>query len=243
VASRHQGRCPDLGDDHRSLSTGFTHGLPATPLSARTPQVHPPRPRPHCPSWALCLALTLSIPAALVILWLRAPRSSRWALPALLAGALLGQATAVGVDARRKSSRVASASTGTVASTRRGHRRWAPGGTAGCSGGRLWLNAVLGTHRPPAPDLRVSFRHRGLRGPLRGPKVGIWQAVIAWLSPQYHDRDYAKIFLPAVTVRGGAAGHIRYVIDRLTSPPPPASRSAAAGRRPSWRCSPRSMWH
>ena len=44
---------------------------------------------------AFCIGLAISIPVALVILWRRAPRSSRWALPAVIVGVLVAQGAAV----------------------------------------------------------------------------------------------------------------------------------------------------
>ena len=47
----------------------------------------------------LCIGLAIAIPVALLILWRRAPRKSRWAIPVFLVGVLFGQAAAVGAVA------------------------------------------------------------------------------------------------------------------------------------------------
>ena len=43
----------------------------------------------------VCIVVAVSIPVALVVLWRRASRQSRWALPAILVGVLIGQGAAV----------------------------------------------------------------------------------------------------------------------------------------------------
>ena len=161
--------------------------------------------------FTLCIVLAIGIPIALVILWLRAPRNSLWALPTLLVGVLFAQATAIGVVAVGVNRDYGFYPTW---SSLLGTPVAPPVIQVGT---RLGLNAVLGTRRPllPLTSGSASDIGRYARITLKGVKSGISQTVITWLPPQYHDRRYANIRFPVVMVLGGADVHIPYVIDRL----------------------------
>jgi len=160
---------------------------------------------------ALCIALAISIPVALLILWRRGPRKSRWAIPVFLVGVLFAQASAI------------SAVAVSVNRDYGFYPTWSSlWGTPTAppvvvAGARLGLNAVVGTRRRilplasgPASDIG-SYKTITLKG----AQSGISQTVVTWLPPQYHDRRYAKTVFPAVMVLGGADVHIQPVIDRL----------------------------
>ena len=158
----------------------------------------------------LCIVVAVAIPVVLVILWRRAPRQSRWALPAVVVGVLVGQGAAVvavGVDVNRDYGFYPSWSSlfGTGL---------APPVVA--KGVRLGLNGQAASHRPV---LRVSEpasdTGRYERVTLKGAKSGISQTVIAWLPPQYGDRRFAQTRFPVVMVLGGADVHIPFVVQRL----------------------------
>jgi enterochelin esterase-like enzyme len=158
----------------------------------------------------LCIVVAVAIPVVLVILWRRAPRQSRWALPAVVVGVLVGQGAAVvavGVDVNRDYGFYPSWSSlfGTGL---------APPVVA--KGVRLGLNGQAAPHRPV---LRVSEpasdTGRYERVTLKGAKSGISQTVIAWLPPQYGDRRFVQTRFPVVMVLGGADVHIAYVVQRL----------------------------
>ena len=160
---------------------------------------------------ALCLGVALAMPVALVIIWRRAPRRSRWALAAVLAGVLVGQAAAVGAVA--------------VAVNRNYgfYPTWsslfgtdvAPPVRA--EGSPLGLNAVAGSGRPVLAVTSGSASDTGRyeRITLKGAQSGISQTVMTWLPPQYHDPLYAGTRFPVVMVLGGADVHIPFVVQRL----------------------------
>jgi len=151
---------------------------------------------------AFCIGLAISIPVALVILWRRAPRSSRWALPAVLVGVLVAQGAAVAavaVNVNRNygfyptwSSLFGTAVAPPVLS----------------EGLHLRLNNAVTSGS-------ASDTGRYERITLKGATSGISQTVMTWLPPQYHDRRYAKTRFPVVMVLGGAQVHIPYVVERL----------------------------
>jgi enterochelin esterase-like enzyme len=158
----------------------------------------------------LCIVVAVAIPVVLVVLWRRAPRSSRWALPALVVGVLVGQGAtvvAVAVDVNRDYGFYPSWSSlfGTGL---------APPVVA--NGVRLGLNGQVALHRPvlrvsePASD---TGRYEQVT--LKGAKSGITQTVIAWLPPQYGDRRYIRTRFPVVMVLGGVDVRIAYVVQRL----------------------------
>jgi enterochelin esterase-like enzyme len=160
---------------------------------------------------ALCIGLAIAIPVALLLLWRRAPRNSRWAIPVFLVGVLLAQATAisaVGVSVNRDYGFYPTWSSlfGTPTAP--------PVVVAGAS---LGLHAVVGTRRPVLPLTSGSASDFGRfeTTTLKGTQSGISQTVVTWLPPQYHDRRYAKTIFPVVMVLGGADVHIQPVIDRL----------------------------
>lgn len=161
---------------------------------------------------ALCIGLAIAIPVSLLFLWRRAPRSSRWAVPAFLVGVLLAQATAVAAVADK------------VNRDYGFYPTWASlVGTqvapplAGDPGRRLGLTGFVGSRRQVLPLTSGSASDTGRyeRITLKGAQSGISQTVITWLPPQYHDRRYAQIRFPVVMVLGGADVHIPYVVDRL----------------------------
>ena len=167
-------------------------------------------PLTSLPFLVTCIVVAISIPVALVILWRRASRQSRWALPALLVGILVGQGAAVvavAVDVNRDYGFYPTWSSlfGTGL---------APPVVA--KGVRLGLNGQEASHRQllrvsePASDTG-----RYERVTLRGARSGITQTVIAWLPPQYADRRFALTRFPVVMVLGGADVHIPYVVQRL----------------------------
>jgi enterochelin esterase-like enzyme len=160
----------------------------------------------------LCIGLAVAIPVALLILWRRAPRSSRWAIPVFLVGVLLAQATAI------------SAVAVSVNRDYGFYPTWSSlWGTPTAppvvvAGARLGLHAVVGTRRPVLPLTSGSASDIGRyeKITLKGAQSGISQTVMAWLPPQYQDRRYAKTIFPVVMVLGGAEVHIQYVVDRLS---------------------------
>jgi enterochelin esterase-like enzyme len=158
----------------------------------------------------LCIVVAVATPVVLVLLWRRAPRQSRWAVPALVVGVLVGQGAAVvavAVDVNRDYGFYPSWSSlfGTGL---------APPVVA--KGVRLGLNGQAASHRP---ILRVSEpasdNGRYERVTLKGAKSGISQTVIAWLPPQYGDRRFIQTRFPVVMVLGGADVHIAYIVQRL----------------------------
>ena len=175
---------------------------------------------------AFCIALTIAIPVALLLLWRRAPRKPRWAVT-LLVGVLFAQvsaisAVAVGVNRDYGFYPTWSSLWGTPT---------AP--PVVVAGARLGLHAVVGTRRPllplgsgPASDIG---RYETIT--LKGAQSGITQTVVAWLPPQYHDRRYASTVFPVVMVLGGAEVHIQFVIDRISFATT-ASAEIRAGRVP-----------
>ncbi len=174
---------------------------------------------------ALCIGLAIAIPVALLILWRRAPRSSRWAIPVFLVGVLSAQATAVAAVA---------------VSVNRDYGfypTWSSlWGTPVAppvirAGARLGLNALVGTRRkiPPLTSGPASDIGRYERITLNGTQSGISQTVITWLPPQYYDRRYANTRFPVVMVLGGAEVRIPTVVDRLNFATT-ASREIRSGR-------------
>ena len=151
---------------------------------------------------AFCIGLAISIPVALVILWRRAPRSSRWALPAVLVGVLVAQGAAVAAVAVNV------------------NRNYGFYPTWSSLFGTAVAPPVLseGLHLRPnsaAGSGSASDTGRYERITLKGATSGISQTVMTWLPPQYHDRRYAKTRFPVVMVLGGAQVHIPYVVERL----------------------------
>ena len=158
----------------------------------------------------VCIAVAITIPVVLVVLWRRAPRSSRWPAPVILVAVLVGQGAAVAavaVDVNRDYGFYPSWSSlfGTGL---------APPVVA--QGVRLGLNGQVAPHRPL---LRVSDPATGTgryeQVSLKGSLSGVTQKVIAWLPPQYGDRRYLTTRFPVVMVLGGADVRIATVVDRL----------------------------
>jgi enterochelin esterase-like enzyme len=158
----------------------------------------------------VCIAVAIIIPVVLVVLWRRAPRSSRWPVPVILVAVLVGQGAAVAavaVDVNRDYGFYPSWSSlfGTGL---------APPVVA--QGVRLGLNGQVAPHRPL---LRVSDPATGTgryeEVSLKGSLSGVTQKVIAWLPPQYGDRRYLTTRFPVVMVLGGADVRIAAVVDRL----------------------------
>jgi enterochelin esterase-like enzyme len=154
--------------------------------------------------------VAIIIPVVLVVLWRRAPRSSRWPVPVILVAVLVGQGAAVAavaVDVNRDYGFFPSWSSlfGTGL---------APPVVA--QGVRLGLNGQVAPHRPL---LRVSDPATGTgryeEVSLKGSLSGVTQKVIAWLPPQYGDRRYLTTRFPVVMVLGGADVRIAAVVDRL----------------------------
>lgn len=159
---------------------------------------------------ALCIALSIAIPVALVFLWRRAPRRPGWGLM-LLVGILFAQATAisaVAVSVNRDYGFYPSWSSLWGTPT-------AP--PVVIAGARLGLHAVMGTRRPilPLSSGSASDIGRYETTTLKGANSGISATVLTWLPPQYHDRQYAKTRFPVVMVLGGADVRIATVVDRL----------------------------
>ena len=125
---------------------------------------------------ALCIALAIAIPVALLILWRRAPRTPRWAVT-LLVGVLFAQASAISAVA---------------ASVNRDYGfypTWSSlWGTPTAppvvvAGARLGLHAVVGTRRPVLPLTSGSASDIGRYEStiLKGAQSGISSTVITWL--------------------------------------------------------------
>jgi enterochelin esterase-like enzyme len=160
---------------------------------------------------AFCIALAVALPIALLLLWRRAPRGSRWAIPVFLVGVLLAQATAisavaVGVNRDYGFYPTWSSLWGTPT---------AP--PVAVAGARLGLGAVVGTRRRLLPLTSGSASDIGRyeTTTLKGTKSGITSIVVTWFPPQYHDRRYAKTRFPVVMMLGGADVRIQTVVDRL----------------------------
>lgn len=158
----------------------------------------------------LCTIVAVSIPVALVIMFRRASRQSRWALPAVLVAVLVGQGAAVAVvavDVNRDYGFYPSWSSLFGASL-------APPLVS--QGIRVGLNGQAVMHRPVLRFSEPASDHgRYVRVTLKGPKSRISQTVIAWLPPQYGDRRLARTRFPAVMVLGGADVKISYIVQRL----------------------------
>jgi len=159
----------------------------------------------------LCIGLAIATPVALLILWRRAPRSSRWAIPVFLVGVLFGQAAAIGAVAVK------------VNRDYGFYPTWSSlWGTPVAPpvvqvGARLGLNGVLRARHSVLPVTSGPASDTGRYEwiTLKGAKTGFSQTVIVWLPPQYHDRRYATIRFPVVMVLGGAEVRIPFVVDRL----------------------------
>lgn len=158
----------------------------------------------------LCISVAASIPVMLAVMFRRASRQSRWVIPAVVIGVLIGQGTAVAavaVDVNRDYGFYPSWSSlfGTGL---------APPVVSHAI--RLGLNGQPSTHRPV---LRVSEpasdNGRYEQVVLKGTHSGISQSVIAWLPPEYGDRRFAQTRFPVVIVLGGADVRIAYVVQRL----------------------------
>ncbi|MHB1473005.1 MAG: alpha/beta hydrolase [Dermatophilaceae bacterium] len=175
---------------------------------------------------ALCIGLAISIPVALVILWRRAPRNSRWALPAVLVGVLVAQGAAVAAVAVHVNRDYGFYPTW---SSLFGSQVTPPPVLA--EGTHLGLHGVAGSSRPVLPVTSGSASDTGRyeRITLKGAKSGISQTVMTWLPPQYNDRRYAQTRFPVVMVLGAAQVHIPYVVDRLDFANT-ASREIRSGR-------------
>jgi len=160
---------------------------------------------------AVCIGLVITFPVALLVLWRKAPRSSRWPVPVLLIGILLAQATAVvavGVNLNRDygfyptwSSLWGTPTAPPVVEAR------TPVEPRALNGAH---RALLSVTSAPASDIG-----RFERTTLRGPRSGISQTVLTWLPPQYHERRYARTRFPVVMVLGGAEVRIQFVVNRL----------------------------
>jgi len=161
---------------------------------------------------ALCIGLAAGTPVALVILWRRAPRSSRWALPVFLVGVLFAQAAAISAVAVSVNRDYGFYPTW---SSLFGAQLVAPPVVTKVT--HLGLNSVARSSRPSLPVTSGSASETGRyeRITLKGTQSGISQTVMTWLPPQYHDRRYAQTRFPVVMVLGGAQVHIPYVVKRL----------------------------
>jgi len=148
----------------------------------------------------------------MVIVWRRAPRSSRWALPAVLVGVLLAQAAAVGAVAVNVNRDYGFYPTW---SSLFGAEVAAPPVVTKMT--RHGLSSVARTSRVSLPVTSWSASDTGRyeRITLKGAQSGISQSVMTWLPPQYHDPAYAQTRFPVVMVLGGAEVHIPYVVERL----------------------------
>ncbi|MBC7558571.1 MAG: hypothetical protein H7270_04310 [Dermatophilaceae bacterium] len=160
---------------------------------------------------ALCIGLAVAIPVALLILWRRAPRSSRWAIPLFLVGVLFAQGAAVSAVAAK------------VNRDYGFYPAWSSLWGAQVAspvvqtGSRLGLNG-LGARLPVLPLSYgpASDTGRYEQTTLKGAKSGISQTVMVWLPPQYHDRRYSQTRFPVVMVLGGADVGIQTVIERIS---------------------------
>ncbi|MEP7034547.1 MAG: alpha/beta hydrolase-fold protein [Actinomycetota bacterium] len=158
----------------------------------------------------VCIVVAVSIPAALVALWRRAPRSSRWAIPAVLVCALFGQGAAVvavAVDVNRNYGFYPSWASlfGTGAALPVVVNRT-----------RIGLNGQTSPHRLlPGVSEPASDTGSYSQVTLKGVRSGITKAVVAWLPPQYSDHRYDQTRFPVVMVLGGADVRTADVIQRL----------------------------
>ncbi len=153
--------------------------------------------------FALCVGLAIGVPLALVILWRRAPRNSRWALPVVLVGVLVAQGAAVAAVAVQ------------VNRDYGFYPTW-----SSLFGSAVVAAPVLKerTHLRPngeATSGSASDTGRYERITLNGAQSGISATVMTWLPPQYNDRRYAQTRFPVVMVLGAAGVHIPFVVNRL----------------------------
>jgi hypothetical protein len=158
----------------------------------------------------VCIVVAISIPVLLVVLWRGASRRSRWTLPAVLVGVLVGQGAAVvavAVDVNRNYGFYPSWSS--LFGTGLGPPVVARGVRLGLNGQAASRRTLLRVSEPASDTGRYE------RVTLKGAQSRITQTVIAWLPPQYGDRRFAQTRFPVVMVLGGADVHIPYVVQRL----------------------------
>lgn len=157
----------------------------------------------------LCIAVAVSVPLLLGVLWLRTSRSSRWTLAVLLVGVLVGQGAAVAVVALH------------VNRTYGFYPSWsslfgtdlAPPVVMPAKG--LGIRTQVSRGRALPLSLSAPENDRFTRVTLKGRRSGITQTVMAWLPPQYDDPAYARTRFPVVMVLGAVDVHIAYVVQRL----------------------------
>ena len=158
----------------------------------------------------LCIGLAVAIPVGLLILWRRAPRSTRWAIPVFLVGVLFAQGAAISAVAVK------------VNRDYGFYPTWSSlWGTPVAppvvqTGTQLGLDGI-GVRQPvPLTSGPASDTGRYERTTLKGARSGISQTVLVWLPPQYHDRRYSQTRFPVVMVLGGADVSIQTVVDRIS---------------------------
>ncbi len=151
---------------------------------------------------ALLALMTTSLPWLLLLLWRRAPRSSRWPAVLLVVGVMLAQATAI-----------AAVCVGV-------NRAFGFFPTWGALFGRPPpIPALVSVPARPA-DPRVLAEPAGDHGSFRtfrvtGERSGIRDSVLAWLPPQYSDSSFASTRFPVVTVLGSAYLPVRSFVGQL----------------------------
>jgi len=200
-----------VGESLASPDVGNMYGFVESTLSPRSATGEPSLPLTSLQFLALCIGLAVALPVALLFLWRRAPRNSRWAIPVFLVGVLFAQAAAIGTVAVKVNRDYGFYPTWSSL--------WGTSVTPPVVqvGLRLGLNGVVRARHSVLPLTSGSASDTGRyeRITIKGAKTGISQTVIVWLPPQYHDRRYATIRFPVVMVLGGADVHIPYVVDRL----------------------------
>jgi enterochelin esterase-like enzyme len=157
----------------------------------------------------LCIMLAVSIPVLLAVFWRRGPRSSRWALPAILVSVLVAQGAAVaalGVHLNRDYGFYPSWSS--LFDTPSAPPVVTRGVRLNQSGRASIRHALRVSERLAGTGRLKSFT-------VKGAQSGITQTVQAWLPPQYDSPRFARTHFPVVMVLGGAGVHISYVVKRL----------------------------
>lgn len=155
----------------------------------------------------LCIVVAGGIPVALVILWRRASRDTRWPLSLLIAGVLAAQlaaVVAVAVHVNREHGFYPDWPSlfGAQVLAPPVEPKKSEASQRSAASNRAFLPAASGTGR---------YR----RTILKGPKSDISQTVMTWLPPGYDDHRNAGTVFPVVMVLGGAQVHIPFVVDRI----------------------------
>lgn len=156
--------------------------------------------------FALLAMGTISLPWLLLVLWRRAPRSSRWTAFLLVSGVMLAQGSAIAVVCVGVNRQFGFFPTWGALF---GHPPPIPPAPALPSGSS-----------PRAMDPRLRSEPADDSGRLQtftvhGERSGITEKVIAWLPPQYSDPAFSAARFPVVTMLGPAYLSVSSFVDQL----------------------------